>query len=143
MLITFLLTLALFQFPAPVIFDTVVTRVTPTRIQLEWECVDAPGTTCGEIVPTELLGTGSFRYWPKQVERGQLLKATFFVGRLKSIPSCNERLAEAVKEYSQGLELRPPTNSLMPTDCSRPSSAFILNLLEKNAPKEQKRLNVQ
>lgn len=143
MIITLLLTLALFQLPEPVIFDTVVTKVTPTRIRLTWECPDAPGTSCGEIIPTELLGTGSFRYWPKQVERGQLLKATFFMRQLKSIPDCNVRLAEAVKEYSQGLELRPPTNSLMPSDCARQSSPFILDLLKKNAPKEARRLNVR
>ena len=139
MMIVVLLLLTLFQQPEPVIFDTVVTRVTPTRIRLEWECADAPGKLCGEIVPIELLGTGSFRYWPKKVERGQLLKAVLIDGRLTSIAGCNERFAAAVKEYSQGLELRPPTNSLMPEDCVRRSSAFTLDLLDKNAPKKLKR----
>lgn len=139
MTITILLTLMFLQLPEPVIFDTVVTKVTPTKIELEWECIDAPGTLCGEIIPVELLGTGSFRYWPKKVERGQLLKAAFIDGRLTSIAGCNERFAAAVKEYSQGLELRPPTNSLMPEDCVRRSSAFTLDLLDKNAPKKLKR----
>lgn len=143
MITTILLTLVLLQLPDPVIFDTVVTKVTPTRIRLAWECPDAPGTLCGEIVPVELLGTGSFRYWPKKVMRGQLLKARFFVGNLKSVAGCNERLADAAKEYNQGLELRAPTNSLMPSDCARQSSPFILDLLKKNAPKETRRLNVQ
>lgn len=143
MIITLLLTLSLFQLPEPVVFDTVVAKVTLTKIVLAWECPDAPGNLCGEVIPVELLGSGSFRYWPKKVVRGQLLKATFFVGNLKSIPSCNERLAEAAKEQTQGLVMQTPTNSLMPPDCARQPSAFTRKLLEKFGPKDPPRLNVQ
>jgi len=120
----------------PVVFDVVVVQFTEKQVNLAWECPDRAGELCSEIIPRSEWARGSYRYWPKQVKPGQLLKAMFFVGNLKSIPGCAERIEDAKTDYRQGLELRPPVNSLIPGDCSRPTSPFIRNLLEKTALKQ-------
>lgn len=137
-MIALLLTLILFQQPEPVIFDTVVVESTEKYVQLAWECPDKSGDLCGTVIQRREWATGVFRYWPEKVERGQLLKATFFVGQLKSIPDCNTRLREARIEAAQGMEILTPTNSLMPEDCVRQATPFIRDLLERTAPKELK-----
>jgi hypothetical protein len=138
MILILFLTL-LIQQPEPVVFDTVVTESTTQQVTIAWECADKPGVECDRTIPRSEWATGSYRHWPKEVERGQLLKAVFFVGKLKSIPDCNTRLREARREYAQGLDMQTPTNSLMPEDCVRVASRFIRDLLEKTAPKELKR----
>jgi hypothetical protein len=119
------------QTPAPGVFDSVVTEKTATYTTVTWECAETPGKACSLRIPTSEWGHGNYRYWPEQVSKGQLLKAVFFVGRLKSIPGCQERLAEEIKAYCQGLDCRPPINSLMPEDCARQQTAFIRELLER------------